>query len=94
MELYIGSKYKVTSKELYSYVDTESSTYDDISFGEWKSKNVSIYDGGALLLMIAEHLKDEELIEFGTKDNEMIFEFYNPSGATSTVTWTIERLEN
>lgn len=91
IDIYVGSRYKVTSIEKYSYIDTETSTYDDVDFREEVTKNVSIYDGSTILSMIAEYFKDNDLINFSIEDgHKMKFEYYNPSGETSDLVLEFE----
>lgn len=78
-----GSAYIRTDWEGDSY-------YEDYEFNDTKEMQ-----GGELMEIFAENLKDIDCVEFGLKEGKWCFGFFNPhNGSGCDKTYTIEELSN
>jgi len=77
MNIWIGAWYYVTIKTDGAHLNEER------EFVDFKSKETSVIDGGSLLDLISNCLKDREMFSFTVKDNKIIFEHFNPQTGES-----------
>ena len=92
LDINVFSKYDLTISSNYSHIDPSSSTPDDISFEDTESTDVmNSVEGGKLIELIMEEMKDDDFIGIEVLDGEIRFEsFRGMTGEGGTTTYKIK----
>lgn len=94
MTIDVFSKYRVTKHIKYSYVDEEQSEPSDLVYGTHEHLYVLNLDGGKLLDMISDLLKNTHLIASHFYENRIDIEIFHPlDGTGDDIRLTIERID-
>lgn len=90
LNINIYSCYKVCYKCEYSYISQEDSTFDDKVFNKGMTENTFIINGGSLIDLLVEKVKDNYFSEFAIKNNIIIIHCFDyNTGETSTYIYEI-----
>ena len=77
MNINIYEKYKVRITKEWTELSNENETKYDNIFDKGNNEVKLTYDGGVLLNILAEHLKEDYLSEFTIVGKEIHFEYFN-----------------
>lgn len=90
LNINIYACYKVCYKCEYSYISQEDSTFDDKVFNDGTTEFTHMINGGSLINLLVEKLKDKYFSEFKIENNIIeihCFDYNN--GETSIYTYEI-----
>ena len=94
MTIDVFSKYRVTKYIKYSYVDEEQSEPSDYVYGTHEQSYVLNIDGGKLLDMISDLLKNTYIISSHFDKNSITVETFQPlNGTGDYIKLEIERID-
>lgn len=83
MNINIYEKYKVKITKEWNELSEENETIYDNIFEKGSNEVILIFDGGKLLEMIADNLKENYLSEFVIVGKELHFEYFNYNNGES-----------
>lgn len=83
MNINIYEKYKVKITKEWNELSEENETIYDNIFEEGSNEVILIFDGGKLLEMIADNLKEDYLSEFVIVGKKLHFEYFNYNNGES-----------
>ena len=83
MNINIYQKYKVKITKEWNELSEENETIYDNIFVKDKNEYIEILDGGKLLDMIADNLKENYFSEFVIVGKELHFEYFNYNNGES-----------